>query len=61
MTVPVAESVEEFQDEVIRAVIVAFEESEYDRVDIAYFDGEGTFVLEGHLRWASRDRQEDTH
>ena len=34
---------------------------EFDRVDLAFFDGEGTLEIEGHLQWASRDRQADSH
>ena len=32
---------------------------EFERVDVIYFDGEGTLEIEEHIRWASRDRQPD--
>ena len=56
----------EFDTEEARAGIDEFaiallEGGEFDRVDLVRWDDDGTYEIEGHLLWASRDRQEDSH
>jgi hypothetical protein len=58
----VEELVEDIRAGLIDAVVADFEDTgSYDRVDVITFDGEGTFVIEGTLQWASEGRQENAH
>lgn len=54
-------SLGDIQGQVIDSIVMFMESSDYDRVDVAVFDGEGTLVVEAKQKWASKDRQENVH
>jgi hypothetical protein len=54
-------NVDELRENAIDVIVTGFEDWEWERVDVIYFDEEGTFVIEGQLVWASESRQENTH